>query len=223
MTSKTVRVHLHLHSWIGLEMLFGPSAIPFCLDPPSPPLSRPQKIYSFPSALNHSWHSSELFGCDYTYIRRQTKPKKGAKTKSFMNFAIFVILVFFLRKQARWTFVPECPREKVHELAFLWFGLQGWLLIILINFWDFLWLMKGYPSEKPLLEPSPLSLVTVTHYRTYFWQAAGNTTLRRVKPVRARTSPFPWKLFCSTFLVKSSGHCYRSIQNYYPEKLFILS
>ena len=71
---------------------------------------------------------------------RQTKQKKGP---IFVNSGLFPwgnkhdshqfcqFRSFSLGKQARFTyrtFVPECPPGKVHELAFLWFGLPGPLL-----------------------------------------------------------------------------------------------
>ena len=58
---------------------------------------------------------------------RQTKPEKGQNEK-FMNFAHSCeFWCFFLRKQARFTlnFCSGVPPEKVHELAFLWFGCRG--------------------------------------------------------------------------------------------------
>ena len=64
---------------------------------------------------------------------RPGKPnhKKGQNEK-FMNFAHFCeFLRFSLGKQARFTlnFCCGMPLRKVHELAFLWFGLPGPLLI----------------------------------------------------------------------------------------------
>ena len=63
---------------------------------------------------------------------RPGKPnqRKGQNEK-FMNFAHFCeFWCFFLRKQARFTlnFCSGMPPGKVHELAFLWFGLPGPLL-----------------------------------------------------------------------------------------------
>ena len=58
---------------------------------------------------------------------QQTKPKKGPKQK-FMIFAHFCeFWCFSLGKQARFTsnFCSGLPPRKVHELAFLWFGLPG--------------------------------------------------------------------------------------------------
>ena len=54
---------------------------------------------------------------------RQTKPKKGPKRKVHEFRPFLWILVFFLGK-------TSMPLRKVHELAFLWFGLPGWLLIL---------------------------------------------------------------------------------------------
>ena len=69
---------------------------------------------------------------------RQTKPKKGQNEK-FMNFAHFCELwCFSLGKQAQFSlnFCSGMPLRKVHELAFLWFGLPGPLLST--------WLAKGW-------------------------------------------------------------------------------
>ena len=71
----------------------------------------------------------------YFYFRsRPGKPnqRKGQNEK-FMNFAHFCeFWCFSLGKQARFTlnFCSGMPPRKVHELAFLWFGLPGPLLII---------------------------------------------------------------------------------------------
>ena len=65
---------------------------------------------------------------------RSGKPnqRKGQNEK-FMNFAHFCeFWCFSLGKQARFTlnFCSGTPLRKVHELTFLWFGLQGWLLSV---------------------------------------------------------------------------------------------
>ena len=62
---------------------------------------------------------------------RQTKPKKGPKRKvhEFRPF-LCEFWCFSLGEQARFTlnFCSGMPPGKVHELAFLWFGLPGPLL-----------------------------------------------------------------------------------------------
>ena len=69
---------------------------------------------------------------------RPGKPnqRKGDNEK-FMNFAHFCVNsgVFSLGKQARFTlnFCSGMPLRKVHELAFLWFGLPEWLLILFLR------------------------------------------------------------------------------------------
>ena len=68
---------------------------------------------------------------------RQTKPKKGPKRKVHEFRPFLRILVFFSSgKQARFTlnFCSGMPLRKVHELTFLWFGLQGPLLNVLLLF-----------------------------------------------------------------------------------------
>ena len=59
----------------------------------------------------------------------QTKEGPKGKVHEFRTF--LWILVFFLRKQARFTlnFSSGMPPWKVHELTFLWFGLPGLLLM----------------------------------------------------------------------------------------------
>ena len=62
---------------------------------------------------------------------RQTKPKKGAKRKVHEFGPFLWILVFFLGKTSTIhisNFCSGMPLRKVHELAFPWFGLPGWLL-----------------------------------------------------------------------------------------------
>ena len=61
----------------------------------------------------------------------KSNQRKGQNEK-FMNFAHFCeFWCFSLGKQAKFTsnFCSGMPPGKVHELAFLWFGLPGWLLI----------------------------------------------------------------------------------------------
>ena len=75
------------------------------------------------------FYSIAIFGT------RPGKPnqRKGQNEK-FMNFAHFwEFWCFSLGKQARFTlnFCSGVPLRKVHELAFLWFGLPGPLLIFL--------------------------------------------------------------------------------------------
>ena len=63
--------------------------------------------------------------------------KERAKKEKFMNFAHFCeFWCFSLGKQARFTsnFCSAMPPGKVHELAFLWFGLSGRLLILFLGF-----------------------------------------------------------------------------------------
>ena len=64
---------------------------------------------------------------------RQTKPKEGAKRKAHEFRPYFCeFWCFSLGKQARFT-LNSCsgmPLRKVHELAFLWCGLPGRLLIL---------------------------------------------------------------------------------------------
>ena len=68
----------------------------------------------------------ELFG------GRPGKPnQRKGQSEKFMNFALFCEFWYFsLGKQARFTsnFCSGMLPGKVHELAFLWFGLPGWLL-----------------------------------------------------------------------------------------------
>ena len=62
---------------------------------------------------------------------RPGKPnQRNGQNEKFTNFARFCEFCFFLGKQARFTsnFCSSVPPGKVHELAFLWFGLPGWLL-----------------------------------------------------------------------------------------------
>ena len=59
--------------------------------------------------------------------------KERAKNEKFMNFSHFCeFWCFCLGKQARFTlnFCSGMPPGKVYELAFLWFGLPGPLLIL---------------------------------------------------------------------------------------------
>ena len=63
----------------------------------------------------------------YQESPRQTKPKKGPKRKVHEFRPFLWILVFFLRKQARFTlnFCSGTPLRKVHELTFfglVWFA-----------------------------------------------------------------------------------------------------
>ena len=59
----------------------------------------------------------------------QESPGTKRKLHEFRPFLLW-ILVFFLGKQAQFTlnFCSGMPLGKIHELAFLWFGLPGWLL-----------------------------------------------------------------------------------------------
>ena len=71
-----------------------------------------------------SLRSSHVIHCQES--PRQTKPKKGTKRK------VHEFWCFSLGKQARFTsnFCSSLPPGKVHELAFLWFGLPGLLLTL---------------------------------------------------------------------------------------------
>ena len=64
---------------------------------------------------------------------RPGKPKeRKGQNEKFMNFANFCEFCVFLGKTNtihKLNFCSGMPPGKVHELAFLWFGLLGWLLI----------------------------------------------------------------------------------------------
>ena len=91
--------------------------------------------------------------CLHASIRsRPGKPnQRKGQNKKFMNFAHFCeFWCFSLGKQARFTlnFCSGMPLRKVHELAFLWFGLPGPLLILGMKKWDRIDLIKrGYSSS----------------------------------------------------------------------------
>ena len=75
------------------------------------------------------WHTDPPF----QESPRQTKPKKGPKRKVHEFRPFLWILVFFLGKTStiHIEFLFRNAPGKIHELAFLWFGLPGPLLTIL--------------------------------------------------------------------------------------------
>ena len=78
-----------------------------------------------------SGQGSELFSVLFRSRPGKPNQRKGQNEK-FMNFAHFCeFWCVSLGKQARFTlnFCSGTPLRKVHELAFLWFGLPGPLLI----------------------------------------------------------------------------------------------
>ena len=122
--------------------------------PPPFSLKSPFKtFFSLKSAASHSlpknsapisplmpgpaFQASALF-CQFSSgVAPANQTRKGPKRKvhEFAHFCKF--WCFSLGKQARFTssFCSGLPSGKVHELAFLWFGLPGWLLISMAKTW----------------------------------------------------------------------------------------
>ena len=101
--------------------------------PPNPKSAWQKKLRGEFHDVKNKWLAFD----PQLYIRsRPGKPnqRKGQNEK-FMNFAHFCeFWCFSSGKQARFTlnFCSGMPLRKVHELAFLWFGLPGWLLSITV-------------------------------------------------------------------------------------------
>ena len=79
---------------------------------------------------------SQCFRVFESGVDPTNQTEERAKTKSSWISPIFVNSGVFLWKKARFTsnFCSGLPPRKVHELAFLWFGLPGWLLIEIAAF-----------------------------------------------------------------------------------------
>ena len=126
-------------------------------------LEKNKFVFNFRSL---SWHAElrNNFAIDIRSRPGKPNQRKGQNEK-FMNFAHSCEFWWFpLEKQVRFTsnFCSGWPRGKVHEVAFLWFGLPGRLLMKFISQRRALLIegrQEGFKRRRLLLIWTPPSLV----------------------------------------------------------------
>ena len=95
---------------------------------PRPSGPEPQKVSKWSSRASRNGMSKKSPNTDFVRSRPGKPNQRKGQNEKFMNFAHFCeFWCFSLGKQARFTlnFCSRTPLRKVHELAFLWFGLPG--------------------------------------------------------------------------------------------------
>ena len=107
------------------------------------------------TGLPHNSVSSLFRSSTLSEVAPAKQTKERAKTKSSWISPICEFSCFSLGKQARFTlnFCSGTPLQKVHELAFVWFGLPGSLLTLEIR------ICPSFPTNRhpTHVHPIPIS------------------------------------------------------------------